>query len=282
MKILSPAVLAACALTATGGLVAATTGVTSAAPATTSSAFGLAMNAQGEEAIPPTPYVESTDGSTQTTGGTIPDNPLLNGSIAELSAGDDVASVKLVDLTVGEAAEGLPQELKDGLAQLQAGCAAFEESPGEIPPVFEELPIPGLQTPTVSDVQALCEGLLDADIPNALEVGVLEIRCDGDAGRVTVTDVSALGAPAPEVVGDMEPDTHLVPDNPLLDVVVNRQTVHANGAFTVDGLVIEVADGALELVVGSVTCGEPQERDANTPPPAPAPQPVPTSVPVTG
>jgi hypothetical protein len=282
MKILSPAVLAACAVTATGVLVATTTGVTSAAATTTSSAYGLALYAQGEEAIPPTPYVESTDGSTQTTGGTLPDNPLLSGAIAELSAGDDVATVKLVDLTVGSGAEGLPQELKDGLAQLQQACTAFEQSPGDIPPVFEELPIPGMQTPTVEDVATLCEGLLDADIPNALEVGVLDIRCEGDAGRVTVTNVAALGAPVPEIVGDVEPNTRLLPDNPLLNVVVNRQTAHANGAFTVDGLVVEVAEGGLELVVGSVTCGEPQKRTRDTPPPAPAPTPVPASVPVTG
>ncbi len=283
MKMSSPAALGlGVVATATGVLLAATTASTVAAPPTTSSAYGLTLSAQGEEAIPPTPYVESTDGSTQTTGGAIPDNPLLGGGVATLSAGDDVASVNLVDLTIGAVGDSLPQELKDGLAQLQQACTAFEQAPGEIPPLLEQLPVPGLQTPTTEDLVTLCNQLLDADIPSLLEIGVLDISCDGDAGEVRVSDVRALGAPVPEIVGSLEPNTALLPDNPLLAITVNRQTAHDNGAFTVDGLVVSLADGSAEAVVGSVTCGDPQRRDRNTPAPAPAPTPVQGDVPVTG
>lgn len=279
---------AALAVTTAAGLIVASSGATSAAQATRSSAFGLAVYAQGDEAVPPTPYIESTDGSTQTTGGGIPDNPLLSGAVAQLSAGNNQASVNLTDLVIGSAAEGLPQELKEGLSQLQAGCAALEQSPGELPPIFEQLPIPGLETPTNDELIAFCNGLLDGVVPNLLEVGVLDIACGGDAGRVTVTDLSALGAPLPDIAGDVPPNTKVLPDNPLISITLNRQTAGPNGGFTVDGLVIDLGEGQGEVIAGSTTCGEvlptskPDPKPNPDPAPAPIPTPVPQPVPVTG
>ena len=92
----------------TTALAAATAGVgllvtapgAGSADATKSSAYGIQVSGGGQEVVPPTPYVESTDGSTKTAGGgSLPSNPLgVAASIGELSAGDDEAAVELADL----------------------------------------------------------------------------------------------------------------------------------------------------------------------------------------
>ncbi|HET6694127.1 MAG TPA: hypothetical protein VFG97_07460, partial [Pedococcus sp.] len=59
----------------------------------------------------------------------------------------------------------------------------------------------------------------------------------------------------------------------------------ANGAFSVDGVVVELGGGQGEIILGHTTCGEPIDRQtgrAPTPPRAEAPEPVRQSVPVTG
>jgi hypothetical protein len=294
MKILTKAGLAGLAVTTatTTALMVATSGATQAAGGTTSSAFGLAVDAQGSEAIPPTPYVESTDGSEQTTGGNLPSNPLLNGGVATLSAGNDTAAVRLVDLSIGGGiVEQLPPELRDGLTQLQAACDSIPAE-GEVPtlpPLPIPLPLP--PAPTGEDIRELCNDLFSGELTTLAEIGVLEISCTGDSGSVSVADVSALGAPVP--VPAVEPNTALVPANPLLNITANRQTPNADGSFTVDGLVIDLADGSGEVIVGSVTCGVPNAVDTPAtpetpetadprPPTATAPTPVPTRAPVTG
>ena len=67
--------------------------------------------------------MESTDGSEQSTGGSIPPEaaPVLAGGVLELTAGDDKASVTVTDLTIGDLAAELPPELTEQLDQLQAG-----------------------------------------------------------------------------------------------------------------------------------------------------------------
>ena len=86
---------------------------------------------------------------------------------------------------------------------------------------------------------------------------------------------------------DVAPNTKLFPDNPLLDVTLNRQTKGPKGAFTVDGLVVSLGEGQAEAVVASTTCGEGIAQSAEgsvspEAPTAPAPTPQQGSAPVTG
>ena len=66
---------------------------------------------------------------------------------------------------------------------------------------------------------------------------------------------------------NVAPNTKLFPDNPLLDVTLNRQTKGPNGAFTVDGLVISLGGGQAEAVVASTTCGEGIAQSESAAPP---------------
>ncbi len=101
------------AVMAGSALLVAAPGASSADP-TRSSAYGVSVNAGGQNAVPPSPTVESTDGSEQSTGGSIPAEaaPLLAGGVLELKAGDDKASVKVTDLEIGDVGDQIPPELK--------------------------------------------------------------------------------------------------------------------------------------------------------------------------
>ena len=289
MRIVTKAGLAGLALTTATGLMVATSGATNAAPATKSSAYGLAIYADGKEEFPPTPYVESTDGSTQTQGGEIPENPVVYGGVAALSAGNDEASVRVADLTVGEALAELPPELTGPVGELEAACAGLEETPGEqIPPILSELPIGGVEQPTEEEIVSFCEGLLDEVIPNLAEIKTLDVRCDGDSGSVTVAGVEVLGAEVP-FAGEVPEDTTLLPAESPVNITLNRQTAGSDGSYTVDGIVATLGpEGEGEIVIGSATCGEPIAAPPGdgggdpAPPAAPAPTPVAANAPVTG
>src|SRR4051812_22737841 len=106
-----------------GVAAAATLIVGAAAPSgaagSKSFAYGFDANGQVKQ-----PYVESTDGSTHTGGGHLPNQaaPLLKGGIMDLSAGNDKASAAIVNLSVLSIGDKVPQELKDGLANLKPLC----------------------------------------------------------------------------------------------------------------------------------------------------------------
>ncbi|MEJ7775728.1 MAG: hypothetical protein WKF72_13065 [Nocardioidaceae bacterium] len=270
-------------------LLVATPGASSAAP-TRSSAYGIAVNAGGQEVVPPSPSVESTDGSTQSTGGEIPPEagPLLSGGVLELSAGDDEARVSVTNLTIGNLAASLPPELREQLDQLQAACAGLEQAPvEELPDILGELPVV-VEQPTEEELIEFCNGLLDGDFANLATIDTLQVACTGDIGTVTVLGASALGSGAPLDLENVEPNTELFPDNPLLSVTLNRQSNGPRGGFTVDGLVVSLGEGEAEAVVASTTCGEgiPQaagdSEEPTEPPIAPAPTPQVGSAPVTG
>lgn len=290
MMLRTPLALAgATALAVTTGLV--TTANPSQAAATKSYAYGVSINGEGKQ-----PYVESTDGSTQTTGGApIPQNPLVYGNIAELKAGDDFASVRVANLTVGEATQQLPAELTAELEQLQQICAGLQESPSEqlFDGIRENVPTE-LELPTEDDVVQFCNELLDADLPALAAIDTVDIECNGDSGAVTIAGVSILGAQVP-LAGRFTEETDLLAGqaSPLaqaVQVTFNRQTARPDGSFTVDGVVVSLGGGQGEIVLGSTTCGEPlpevkgRARTAPRPAqaPAPAPTPVQQSVPVTG
>jgi hypothetical protein len=267
-------------------LVLSVPGATSAPP-TKSSAYGISVSGGGEQVVPPTPYVESTDGSNQTGGGQIPDNPIATGGVVAVTAGNDQASATVTDLTLGAVAAELPPELREQLTQLQQVCEGGEQLPGEeIPDIVGELPIAIPEQPTEEDLLALCNGLFDGDFVNLATVGTLVAACDGDRRTVTIEDVTVLGAPVPDLEGQIAPNTPLAPENPLLNVILNRQSEGPNGARNVAAMEIQVAGGQGEVVVSSASCGEgiaqPTGGEDPEPPAAPAPTPVTTSAPVTG
>lgn len=288
MKLRTPMAMAGvAALAVTTGLV--TTANPSQAAATKSYAYGISINGEGKQ-----PYIESTDGSTQTDpDATLPDNPLLTGTIAKFEAGDDYAAIQIADLTVGSAA-GQLQPLFEQLEQLQAACDGLGEAPTEelLDGVRDNLPT-GIQLPTEEQVLGFCDALVDTDLPSLASIGTVDIECEGDSGRVALADTTVLGAPAPEPLqGDVPANTELFtgPAAPLAQVVqvtFNRQTARPNGAFDVDGVVVELAGGQGEVILGHVTCGEPIPQEAGrapapSPRQAPAPTPVQQNVPVTG
>jgi hypothetical protein len=240
------------------------------AAATTSSAYGV--SAEGPIPVEKTPYVESTDGSEQSTGGgRVPDNPLLAGEIATLSAGNGHAAVKLVDATIGG---GLPQPP----AELLAFCQQLPDQ--GVPEVPGDLPgIPGIPSPSdlpADSLQELCTLLLTPP-DSLLSADVIQVSCDGDQGTVRIVGLEVAGQPVP--VPDPEPNTSL-PDNPLIKLTVNKQSKNADG-FTVSALEVTLG-GTQTVTLGSATCGA---RVAQVQPSgsiAPTPTPVEGNVPVTG
>ncbi len=291
MKIRTPLALAgATALAVTAGLVTTATTASSAAP-TKSYAYGLSVNGEGKQ-----PYVESTDGSTQTNpDATLPDNPIVSGEIAKFQAGDDYARIQVANLTIGSATDQLPQEVKSGLGELQQLCEQVV-TPAEdqaLEPILGQIRDNApteLQLPDQGSIATFCDGLLDDAVPALAAVDTVDIECDGDTGRMSLAGTTILGAPAPEPFqGDIPADTKLFAGGaaPLADaiqVTFNRQTQRGNGAFDVDGVVVELGGGQGEIILGHTTCGEPipQVKGKSRTAPAPAPKAVRKSVPVTG
>jgi hypothetical protein len=264
---------------ATAAVVLGTGGASQAA-GSKSYAYGLDI-VQGGESQVRQPYVESTDGSEQTGGGSeLPENPLFAGSIALLRAGNDSASVELLDLSIGGGvADQLPQEFRDGLQQLAPVC----EGLGQSPPA--ELPeIPGFPIQDAPDLQEACDDFVAGEFTDILGIEAVNIACEGDSGAVEVLGLELLGLPLE--VPPLDPNTAILPENPGLNIIANRQTENPDGSFTVDGLVVDLGDGQAELILGSATCGEPIATEAapdpEGPPPAPAPEPVAGNLPVTG
>lgn len=264
------------AATAIVALVAGTT--VGHADATTSSAYGI--SAEGFVPIEPTPQVESTDGTPQTSSELqIPPNPLLELEVAKVSAAENTASVELVDFALLPGAE-LPEQLaplKDALNQLADGlkplCDAgnpIEQLPSN--PITDELPE---EVTEQLDPQKLCDGLA-GDMPAVLGIDLIKVACTGKTGTVEVANLTVLGQPI--TIPGTEPNTE-IPADPLANITINKQTENEDGSFTVEGVVIDVADGAEVITLGSATCG------GSTPPSGPtatAPAPVTTGLPVTG
>ena len=260
-----------------------------------SSAYGASVGGSPGE-----PAVESDGSQTQTGGGQLPAElgPLAAGGVLALSAGNDHATAQVTDLTLGQAAAQLPQELKDGIAQLGQACTVAEqasEADQAIAPLnaaIDEVPGIGqvVDLPTTEAAAAFCNGLLDADILSLAEVGTLQAECTDTAGTVTLTDVKVLGAPQPVLAGAVAPGTELLPPElaPVARITLNHQVLEGQN-FTVQGLRIEVG-GKEVAVVASATCGGPgahapevkQAKQPKQPKPAPVPTPVKTSAPVTG
>lgn len=256
-----------------------------------SSAYGVSLGGSPGE-----PAVEYDGGATRSGGGNLPAElgPLAAGGVLALTAGDGHATAKVTDLTLGQAVAGLPQELKDGIANLAQACTVFDQA-GDADQAIDPLndaidQIPGIgavvNLPTTEDASRFCNALLDADIVDLAKVGTLLTECDDKTGSVTLTDVRVLGAEQPALAGKVPAETQLLPAElaPVATVTLNHQTTSGED-FTVEGLRIEVG-GHEVAVVASTTCGGPiahkPSTTPNPPPAAPAPTPIQRNVPVTG
>jgi hypothetical protein len=282
------------AVAATAVLVV-TTSTASGDPVSSSSAYGASIGG-----TPGEPAVASDGTSTQTGGGELPAQlgPLASGGVLALSAGDDTASSAVTNLTLGSAVAQLPQELKDGLANLNQACTAVGQATQAneaIAPLNDAInQIPGVGTvvevPTVEAATAFCSGLVDTDILNLATVGTLQSQCTDQVGTVTLSDVKVLGAPQPVIAGAIAPETQLLPPElaAVAKITLNHQVTDGEN-FTVEGLRLEVG-GQLVAVLASATCGGPaaeepvvqQAQPSKGPKQAPVPTPVKTSAPVTG
>ena len=273
------------AATAVVALVAGTT--VSFAETTTSSAYGIA--AEGALPFDPTPYVESTDGTAQTNSLLeLPEaaEALLGLGVAEVSADDDKASVKLVDLSLLPLPE-LPAELEAALKQLSDALKPVCEAPVPELPDIPELPDNPLsdlldELGNQLDPGKLCDALENPP-SSVLELGLVEVYCEGDEGGVKLADVTILGQelPIPEAPEDL-PE---FPENPLLSLAVNKQVQGDDGSFSVTGLEVNIGDGAQVLSIGNATCGvsdDDDDDDDDDDPTATKPAPVTTGLPVTG
>lgn len=282
------------AVAATAVLVV-TTSTASGDPVSSSSAYGVSAGG-----TPGQPAVQSDGTSTQTGGGHVPAQlgPLASGGVLALSAGDDTASSAVTGLTLGSAVAQLPQELKDGLANLNQACTAVgqatqaNEAIAPLNAAINQIPGVGtlVEVPTVEAATAFCNGLLDADILNLATVGTLQAQCTDQTGSVTLSDVKVLGAPQPVLTGAVAPETQLLPPElaAVAKITLNHQTLEGED-FTVEGLRLEVG-GQVVAVLASATCGGPaaaeepvvQPASGKGPKQAPVPTPVKTSAPVTG
>jgi hypothetical protein len=282
------------AITATALLVT-TTSTASGDAVSSSSAYGASVGG-----TPGQPAVESDGSATQTGGGQVPAQlgPLASGGVLALSAGDDHATAAVTGLTLGSAVAQLPQELKDGLANLTQVCSAVGQGTQAnevVAPLNDALDqVPGLgqvvQVPTVEAATAFCNGLLDSDILELATVGTLQAQCTDQTGSVTLSDVKVLGAPQPVLAGEVAPETQLLPPElaPVARITLNHQTRDGED-FTVEGLRLEVG-GNVVAVLASATCGGPapatpvvqESKGPKKGKQAPVPTPVRTSAPVTG
>ena len=293
MKLRTKVGLTGIALATTAAVLVASPNATSAS-GTKSFAYGVAIGGQGKQ-----PYAEYPAGPTKG-GADLPDQlgPLASGGVLTVTAGNDQATAKVTNLTLGSAVDQLPDQLKNGISQLSDACTVFDQA-GDADQAVNQLndaihQIPGFggvaDLPTMEEASKFCNELLDADIPNLAHVGTLLTECHGDTGSVTLTDVSVLGAKQPVLEGPAPKNQQLLPPQlaPAAKITLNRQTPHSDGSITVDGLALELG-GQEVAVLASTTCGIPIDTPkthkpgrAPTPPRAPAPKPVHHSVPVTG
>jgi hypothetical protein len=262
----------------------------------TSSSYGVSVAGQAGQ-----PAVQSDGAQDQSGGGQLPAQlgPLAAGGVLALTAGNDRATATVTDLTLAQAVAQLPPELTEGIANLTQVCTAVQQAaPADqvIDPLNDALnQIPGagglVDIPTTEAATTFCTSLLDADILSLAKIGTLQAECTDQTGTVTVTDVEVLGAPQPVVVGQVAPQTELLPAQlgPVARITLNHQTLEGE-ELTVDGLRLEVG-GKEVAVLASATCGGPvahapevkaEQEQVEEPEPAPVPTPVQVSAPVTG
>jgi hypothetical protein len=126
-----------------------------------------------------------------------------------------------------------------------------------------------------------------------LGIESLSVWCSGDQGGVDIGALTLLGQ---RVAVPTVKQSATIPAAPLATITVNQQTKHADGAFTITGLTINLG-GAQTIRLASATCSKPAAKPTPKPthptthpvpapeqpaPAAPTPTPVKTHHPVTG
>lgn len=287
------------ATAATIAVVTATAGFTVLAGSSGSSAAGTPSSAYAFAADGPLPfagqpYVESSNGKTQSAELLeLPENPLAELGAGKVSAGNNKASVEMLNLLVGA---GVFSQLPPLPAEFKAQCANLPTTGIGDLPALPVIPLPGL--PDLNDLigelpaknlKELCDLLLTP--PSSLVgLDMLKVACNGNTGTVELGTLKVLGVnvPAPS----MAPNT-TIPLGPLGAITINKQTKNDDGSFTVKGLEIALGpDTPLETTItfGSATCAKykapgkpkPTPSPIGHTPTAPSPTPVPTQLPVTG
>jgi len=290
-----PTVLTMAAVTGlvTFSLVAsAPTGTAAGKP---SSAYGLL--ATGQVPVAKTPYAESPDGKRHTTSALeLPKNPLIALRAANVSAGNDSASVELFDLTVGPDLLNqikIPPDLKKSCDNLPATGADDLPIP-ELPLPDLGLPLPKLSTKDlpVKNLPDLCKLLLTPP-SSLLALDSVNVYCTGDSGAIDIGSLTLLGQ---KIAIPSTKQSFTIPAEPLAKITVNEQTKSSDGSFTITALTIDLGNGAEVLKLASATCAKPtkptpkptkqptipQPSEPGNVPAAPVPKPVKTHQAVTG
>lgn len=279
------AVGAASAVTA---LVIGTT--TGWAADTTSSAWGA--SATGQLPFSPTPYIESTDGSTQkSSSAKLPDqvSKYLNVSAIDLMAGNDKASSSVGQVSVPGSA--VPKALQDQIdnftKQLTDACDQAAQAsqgltldtlkdalPKELAPVTDNLP-DGVGLQTLCDAAKKGDGLLG--------LKGTTVSCNGDKGTMDLGDVTLFGQKLSLPAGIPKKNQTIIDIPQVLTVTANKQVKNDDGSFSITGLSIDLA-GKEKINLLGATCGKPQSKvePTSSKKSAPKPAPVTTDLPVTG
>jgi hypothetical protein len=232
-----------------------------------------AVSAEGQVPVAKTPYAESLDGKRHSSSALeLPQNPLLAVRAGTATAGNDAASVQLFDITVGKGILDqvkIPAELKKSCANLPAQGADDLPIP-DLPLPDLGLPLPDLSTVDlpVKNLPDLC-GLLLTPPSSLLGIETLTVYCTGDQGGIDIGALTLLGR---RIAVPTTKQGATIPAAPLATITVNEQTKHADGAFTVTGLTINLGGGAQIIRLASATCAKPAATK-----PTPKPKPTPTT-----
>ena len=246
-----------------------------------SSAYGLSLG--GSPGQPAAAFPEGPGKA----GGELPAElgQLASGGVLTVTAGNDHATAKVTDLTLGSGLEQLPAELRDGLKQISTACAQLpaQPDPDVDQQLFGQLPV-GLQeiVNTPGNLRDLCDVVGDGTFAQLASIDTLQAECTGDSGTVAVSNARIFGSKtALNDTGNAPKNFSVLPKElaPLIKITLNRQTTKGEN-FTVDGLVLELG-GQEVAVLSSATCGGPIAH-RSSPQQAPRPAPVQGSVPVTG
>ena len=309
------AAVGATALLAGAASIVVVGGATSGnAAGTPSSAYALTASIAGNEVLPPSPYVESTDGapvSDSLIEVPIPDlldlgvvnafaeNNHATASVASTSINGDLLTTGAL-APVGEALTPVLDQVQTVCDQLASALPLDQVATG-VTDIVNQLggalaPLTEPDNGGVLTNAELLDGLepvcatLD-DLGTLITLGAVTAECTGKTGTSNVTGMSLLGLPVntPLGINQALSDGALGALAPILDVKLNTQTTNADGTFTVSALQLDLLSAAgapvVHLEIGSVTCGQvTNDVDPTDPavPSAPSPKPIKTDVPVTG
>ncbi|GAA0584694.1 hypothetical protein HPO96_09980 [Kribbella sandramycini] len=264
------------------------------AAARPSSAY--AVSGEGQLPINKTPYVESADGKRVSSSALeLPSNPLLDVRAGTVTAGNNSASVELIDLSIGAGALGqipIPPDLKkqcDTLPPTGAGDLPIPDL--ALPDLGLPLPPLSLKDLPVKNLPDLCKLLLTP--PTSLvALDAVNVWCSAGKGGVDIGSLTLLGQ---KLSIPTTSQSFSTPANPLISLAVNQQTKNADGSFTITALTVNLGNGAQILKFASATCAKPVVHKptpkpttpkptppVHQPPAAPQPTPVKTHLPVTG